>query len=103
MDTMTIIGVVCVLIGFRIIQLLQDDKPMRPTDEQIADAFTRRSCHLKAVNGKQRSMDELLESPYMRIPGRGQAWYWDEDMMRVDCVILADMYVEEHSDAEERH
>lgn len=71
---------------------------MKPTEEQIADAFTRRSCHLKAVNGEQ-SLDAFSDSPYFVGP-KGRHWDWEHDVMRVDCIILADAYIEEHSDAE---
>ena len=96
MDILTVCGIVCVLIGVRIICILTGKDSMRPTDEQIAGACERYRKHIEAVSGEQ-TIDAFCASPYMRIPGRGIPWHWDEDMMRVDCVILATMYVEEHS------
>lgn len=96
MDILTICGLACVLIGVRIIYILNRKDSMRPTDEQIAGACDRYRNHIEAVSGEQ-TIDAFCGSPYMRLPGRGIPWHWDEDMMRVDCVILATMYVEEHS------
>lgn len=67
----------------------------RPTEEQIQKAHDRYKRHMKAVSGRQ-TMDAFFDSPYMVCPGRGQAWHWAEDMMRIDCVILAEAYVHEN-------
>lgn len=61
----------------------------RPSPQEVAAARDRYRKNLDAVNGPQ-TMDQFFESPYMRNPGRGMAWHWDEDMMRIDCVIIAE-------------
>lgn len=67
----------------------------RPTPKQVQDARDRYRQHLKAVSGEQ-TMDAFAASPYIRLPGRGQAWYWHEEMMRTDCSILAENDVLNH-------